>query len=211
MPNRRVRGNQEKCNQFLCVCITDLRISNEKNFHRPQSPLFYNPPQSPFYKGGQRGIKGEKKDFPLLTRNSIINDKMNDESVLKWSSHPVKKKTFISFLVIVFLSVVWLVVYLTTYSLFLTGLSVVIMLGSLSSFFLPTHYELDQEKIKVRFFLTKREREWSAFRSFYVDKNGVLLSPFAKPSRLENFRGIYVRFHQNKDQVVDFVKSRIQR
>jgi len=90
-------------------------------------------------------------------------------------------------------------------------LSVVILLGSLSSFFLPTHYELDQEKIKVRFFLTKREREWSAFRSFYVDKNGVLLSPFAKPSRLENFRGIYVRFNQNKDQVVDFVKSRIQR
>ncbi len=34
--------------------------------------FFSNPPQSPFYKGGQRGIKGEKKDFPLLTRNSII-------------------------------------------------------------------------------------------------------------------------------------------
>jgi hypothetical protein len=34
-------------------------------------PFFYNPPQSPFYKGGQRGIKGEKKDFPWLTRNSI--------------------------------------------------------------------------------------------------------------------------------------------
>jgi hypothetical protein len=34
-------------------------------------PFFYNPPQSPFYKGGQRGIKEEKKDFPLLTRNSI--------------------------------------------------------------------------------------------------------------------------------------------
>ena len=50
---------------------TDLRISNRKNFHRPQSPLFYNPPQSPFYKGGQRGIKEEKKDFPLLRRNSI--------------------------------------------------------------------------------------------------------------------------------------------
>jgi len=123
----------------------------------------------------------------------------------------VKKKILISILVIVFLFVVWLVVYLTTSSLLLTVLSVVILLGSLSSFFLPTHYELDQEKIKVRFFLTKREREWSAFRSFYVDKNGVLLSPFAKPSRLENFRGIYVRFNQNKDQVVDFVKSRIQR
>jgi len=136
---------------------------------------------------------------------------MGQETMLKWSSHPVKKKALISILVIVFLFVVWLVVYLATSSLFLTGLSVVIMLGSLSSFFLPTHYELDQEKVKIRFFLTKREREWSTFRSFYVDKNGVLLSPFAKPSRLENFRGVYVRFSQNKDQVVDLVKSKIER
>jgi len=140
-----------------------------------------------------------------------VNDQMNHESVLKWSTHPVKKKALLSILVILFLLVVWAVVYLTTSSLFLTVLSVVIMLGSLSSFFLPTHYELDQEKIKVRFFLTQRQREWSAFRSFYVDKNGVLLSPFAKPSRLENFRGIYVKFNQNKDQVVDFVKSKIHR
>jgi len=131
--------------------------------------------------------------------------------VLEWSSHPVKKKTLISILIMVFLFVVWLVVYLTTSSLFLTGLSVIIMLVSLSSFFLPTHYELDQKKVKIRFFFTTRERDWNALRSFYVDKNGVLLSPFAKPSRLENFRGVYVRFNQNKEQVVDFVKSKIQR
>ncbi len=140
-----------------------------------------------------------------------MNDKMSENTVLKWSSHPVRKRTLISILVILFLFVVWLVVYLTTSSLLLTVLSVVIILGSLSSFFLPTHYELDQKKVRVRFFLTTREREWDAFRSFYVDKNGVLLSPFEKPSRLENFRGIYVRFNQNKDQVVDFVKSNIQR
>lgn len=122
----------------------------------------------------------------------------------------MKKNILITILVILFLFVVWLVVYLATFSLFLTGLSVVIMLASLSSFFLPTRYELNQEKVKIRFFLTMREREWSAFRSFYVDKNGVLLSPFAKPSRLENFRGIYVRFNRNKDQVVEFVKSKMQ-
>lgn len=135
---------------------------------------------------------------------------MNYTEVLKWSSHPVKRNTLISVLVILFIFFVWLVVYLTTSSLLLTGLSVVIMLGSLSSFFLPTRYELDQEKVKIKSFLTTREREWNSFRSFYIDKNGVLLSPFPRPSRLENFRGIYVRFNQNKDQVVEFVKTKIQ-
>jgi hypothetical protein len=136
---------------------------------------------------------------------------MSEDTTLKWSSHPVKKKTAVSVLVVLFLFVVWLVVYVTTSSLLLTGLAVIIMLGSLSSFFFPTNYELDQKKVRIRFFFTKREREWSAFRSFYVDKNGVLLSPFAKPSRLENFRGVYVRFGPNKDQVVDFVRSKIEK
>jgi hypothetical protein len=135
---------------------------------------------------------------------------MNYTEVLKWSSHPVKRNTLISVLVILFILFIWLVVYLTTYSLLLTGLAVVIMLGSLSSFFLPTRYELDQDRVRIKFFLTTREREWNSFRSYYVDKNGVLLSPFPQPSRLENFRGIYVRFNQNKDQVVGFVKTKIQ-
>ncbi len=139
-----------------------------------------------------------------------MNDKIDDKTVLVWSSHPVKRKILVSILVVIFLFVIWLVVNLTTSSFLLTGLSVLIMLGSLSSFFLPTIYELDRKKIKIRFFLTTRERAWNAFRSFYVDKNGILLSPFAKPSRLENFRGIYVRFNRNKDQVVEFVKSKIQ-
>ncbi|MCK4426922.1 MAG: hypothetical protein KAW16_00405 [candidate division Zixibacteria bacterium] len=134
---------------------------------------------------------------------------MSDEVVMRWSAHPVKRNTKVSILVILFLFVIWFLVYLTTFSPLLTILSVVIMLGSLSPFFLPTYYELDDEKIKVKFFFNTKEKEWSMFRSFYVDKNGVLLSPFERPSRLENFRGLYVRFDQNKDDVLDFVKSKI--
>jgi len=136
---------------------------------------------------------------------------MSDEVVIRWATHPVKRNTKISILVILFLLVVWFLVYLTTFSPLLTILSVVIMLGSLSPFFLPTYYELDDEKIKVKFFFNTKEKEWNMFRSFYVDKNGVLLSPFERPSRLENFRGLYVRFNQNENEVVDFVKSKIAR
>ncbi len=56
---------------------------------------------------------------------------------------------------------------------------------------------------------SRLKREWSHFRSFYPDKNGVLLSPFAKPSRLENFRGVYILFGENKDEILDFIRMRI--
>jgi hypothetical protein len=134
---------------------------------------------------------------------------MLDEVVLRWSTHPIKRSAKISILVILLLFIIWLLVYLTTFSPLLTVLSVVIMLGSLSPFFLPTYYELGEKKVRVKFFFSTKEKEWSTFRSYYVDKNGVLLSPFEKPSRLENFRGLYVRFNQNKEEVVDFVKSKI--
>jgi hypothetical protein len=138
-----------------------------------------------------------------------MNEQMSDERILKWSTHPAKKRTLVSISVLVFLLVIWILVYVTTLSVFFTGLSVVILLGSLSSFFLPTYYELDETKVKIKYFFSTREKEWSLFRSFYVDKNGILLSPFEKPSRLENFRGLYLRFDQNNDEVVDFVKSKI--
>ncbi len=106
---------------------------------------------------------------------------------------------------------VWISVYLTTFSVLMTVISIIILSGALLPFFLPTNYELTSDRIKVRFLFSQKEKEWSHYRSFYVDKNGVLLSPFEGPSRLENFRGIYIRFDQNRDQVVEFVSSRIKK
>jgi hypothetical protein len=52
-------------------------------------------------------------------------------------------------------------------------------------------------------------KDWSIYRSCYPDKNGILLSPFVRPSRLENFRGIYLMFADNGEEVTRFVKAHI--
>ncbi len=139
----------------------------------------------------------------------MMNEILNQEPSLVWSSHPAKKNVWVSIGVIAFLIAVWLIVYWTSSNPILLGISVVIMLGSMSSFFLPTQYLLGNDKVRIKFFFTVREKKWDMFRSYYVDKNGVLLSPFERPSRLENFRGLYIRFNQNRDLVVEFVKSKI--
>lgn len=136
---------------------------------------------------------------------------MPEPSVLRWKSHPFKKKRLVSFSVILCLVVVWVSVYLTTFSILMTVVSIFILLGALAPFFLRTEYELTPDKIRVKFLFSQKEKEWTSYRSFYPDKNGVLLSPFEKPSRLESFRGIYIRFDRNKDQVVKFVSSKIKR
>ena len=62
----------------------------------------------------------------------------------------------------------------------------------------------------VKSLFTRQEKGWKNYKSFYVDKNGILLSPFKKPSRLENFRGVYIRFHKNKEDVINFVRDMME-
>jgi len=137
---------------------------------------------------------------------------MSEEAVLSWKVHPVKRSLKASIGVILLLLVIWAAVYFAMQSFLFLMVAVVVMLVSLWGFFLPTEYELYPDKIKVRYVMTSLEKEWKNYRSFYVDKSGVLLSPFTKPSRLENFRGIYLKIDrdsQMKDKIVDYIKSKI--
>jgi hypothetical protein len=63
--------------------------------------------------------------------------------------------------------------------------------------------------LESRFLGMTRRFTWDQFRSYYPDRNGVLLSPFVRPSRLENFRGFYLRFDGQSEDVLRVVKERI--
>jgi hypothetical protein len=130
--------------------------------------------------------------------------------VLKWISHPLKKSRKRTAFLILALFAIWsLVFWATAYSWGFLFLAVVILMGSMSPFFFPTKYELTQDRVKVRFLAVKKDKAWTEFRSYYPDKNGVFISPFAKPSRIENYRGLYLRYEGNGKEVLDFVKSKI--
>jgi hypothetical protein len=81
-----------------------------------------------------------------------------------------------------------------------------VMFLSLAAFFSPTWYTLSERGVAVRTLINKYDRPWTNYRSHWPDKHGVLLSPFPYRSRLENFRGLFVRFEGNRDEVLAFVK-----
>jgi len=93
---------------------------------------------------------------------------------------------------------------------YFTILAVALVWGQVAGFFLPTWYSLTDEGVFVRGLLSKRQKPWSEFRSYYVDHGGVLLSPFPVPSRLARFRGLSLQFHGNREQVVAFVEERLK-
>jgi len=91
----------------------------------------------------------------------------------------------------------------TTY---FTVVAVLLVWGQIAGFFLPTRFSLTGDGVSVRGLVSKREKSWGEFRSHYVDREGVLLSPFIERSRLERFRGVSLQFHGNRDEVVAFVE-----
>jgi hypothetical protein len=129
--------------------------------------------------------------------------------LLSWSTHPAKARPLVTTSVILFLVALAVLVYLLTYSIIFTVIAALILYGSLTQYFTKTTYEFTDTKVCVKYVVNKIEKEWAQYRSYYADKNGVLLSPFAGPSRLENFRGLFIRFGGNKDQIMEIVRRKI--
>lgn len=129
--------------------------------------------------------------------------------MIEWTSIPFKvggKKNIIAVGVPLLL---WIIVFIF-WGPGWCILSVLLVGASIFPYFTPTRYRLTEKEIKVSSIFTKQKKKWDNYSSFYVDKNGVLLSPFKEPSRLENFRGIYIHFHNNKEKVIAFIKKKME-
>ncbi len=112
-------------------------------------------------------------------------------------------------LVTIIMSLILLMVYyFSDKSIFMVVIGAFIFFISLSSFFLPTTFTIDENKVMIKYQYTVKERNLSAFRSFFPEERGILLSPYLSPSRLENFRGFYLRYGKsNKIEVDEYVKK----
>ena len=133
-----------------------------------------------------------------------------DAPLKEWIVHPLKENWKKSTCLILFLLSFCIAIYLAFQTSFYVILSAVVLFGSLKAFFLPVKYALYSDKVTIHSFFSKRSKPWTAFHSYYVDKNGILLSPFETPSRLENFRGVYIRFGNiDKMEIIDFIKQRM--
>jgi len=115
---------------------------------------------------------------------------------------PVRAVLAVGFIVVM----AWFIqsLFRTTY---FTVVAVLLVWGQVAGFFLPTRFALNEEGVSVRGLVSRRQKPWSEFRSWYVDREGLLLSPFTERSRLERFRGVSLQFHGNREEVIALVES----
>lgn len=136
----------------------------------------------------------------------LMTDSGGPSPELRWRCHPSRRSVMRTVLVLSFLLGLLFFISWYTGSAGLGVIFTVLMFFSLSAYFFPTWYTLTDGGISVHTLVTKMKRPWSVYRSHWPDRNGVLLSPFPSRSRLENFRGIFIRYEGNRDEVLAFVK-----
>ncbi len=135
-------------------------------------------------------------------------DKVKQEAELSWTAHPMKRKPLVTVMVSAFILLCAMLVYYIIDSRGFAILAAVVLFASLAKFYFPTTYFFTPDAIYVKTTTQTLRKPWSLFRSYYPDRNGVLLSPFLEPSRLENFRGLYVMFEDNRQDVMAYIKNR---
>ena len=143
----------------------------------------------------------ERMDKPKTPRTA---------SELRWAVHPLlddpPAKTALLILTILGLSILVAIAFEAPAFGFL---SAVLLTASMSRYFLPTRYALQESHILIAHVGARRTIPWSRIRRHTVAPDGVFLSPFASPHRLDPFRGCFLRLHDNRDEVIAYVQTRL--
>lgn len=141
---------------------------------------------------------------------SDLRSQKHNGHELRWRCHPMKRRPWVTIAVTAFVGLVAVLVYYATeHSQAFATLALVVMFASLAKFYFPTKYKLTDKHVIVKTTTQTLTKEWAQYRSCHTDKNGILLSPFTRPTRLENFRGLYLMFANNRDVVIAFVKAHL--
>lgn len=139
---------------------------------------------------------------------------MNDFQAnrIKWTAHPARERpgrAAMGIAVIALLSAaVWL-----SFGWEWSVASAVILLLSLNRFFLPSRFELDDERIMARYPLQKKILHWRDVRRFVHDSDGGFLSTRSRRSLLDPSSGMHVLFGGDaaqRERIIECIQKRVK-
>jgi hypothetical protein len=80
-------------------------------------------------------------------------------------------------------------------------LALLIMWGSVGPFFVTTRFVIDAAGVEVDSPFLKRKRAWTDIKTWFADRDGATLSPFAGRSWLEAYRSVRLMWGDREDEI----------
>jgi hypothetical protein len=72
--------------------------------------------------------------------------------------------------------------------------AVLLLLGAAGEYLFPIAYQITEEGIFANTLAGRNGLPWKEARRCWRERGGLVITPLAKPSRLDAFRGVLVRF-----------------
>jgi len=132
---------------------------------------------------------------------------MQEQKEISWRAHPVVDdfpRSLAAIAIIIFCSVLF---YLVSGLIWFGLFAFIIFFLSMLAYFLPIGYRITGEFLSITFLGFENKYPLGKYRNFYVNPSGIHFSTFSHPSPLDPFRGNFVRFNRNKDEVLGFLKE----
>ena len=126
----------------------------------------------------------------LFTLKENMSNKDNQNFI--WIVHPAAERPWLAVGVSLFVVAIGIVSAFYIENIFIGFLAILLFTFGLRSFYFSTTYGVNDDGVIQRTLGQKWGKPWSFFRRYVCVENGVFLSPFVKPSRLDNFRGWFL-------------------
>lgn len=86
-------------------------------------------------------------------------------------------------------------------------IGMLLVVGGVAEYVFPIRVTVDRERAESRCFLSVTSIPWSEVRRVQADKEGVKLSPLKEPDWREPFRGVYLRFEGNREELLRIIEA----
>ena len=119
---------------------------------------------------------------------------MNAHDPVRWSVHPLRSEPWLRSLGLI-VSVLGFAT-LFTYAFDSGAIGVLagaVLTVTVSSYLLPTHYEVGASGIRISRVGSHKTVTWFSIERVERHPDGFFVSPYNNPSRLDSFRGSFVR------------------
>ena len=125
-------------------------------------------------------------------------------------THPARESPAKTLMVLSLFPVLAIVLGMGTAPL-TTLVMLAVLFVSLSDYFFASEYHFGPDGISVRKAFYQLHYHWERFSGYAIDRNGILLSPFARRHTLENFRGFFLAIPPSeREQVVALLRERLK-
>ena len=130
--------------------------------------------------------------------------------ILTWKSHPLHDEPPAKSVCLIFIIIITsFVIGWSFQSNLFAILSFVLLTITMSRYFLPTHYTIDETGITISLLGNNRKYPWTQFNRADQHPDGIFLSPFTRPHRLDTFRGQFLKTGAQTNEIFHVVQQHI--